>query len=82
MELQRELAYYNTIRPKLLEHHEGQFVLIKGTEFVGAFTKAEEAYEAGVKKFGNQPFLIKQVLREERIETLPSLTLGLIGARF
>jgi hypothetical protein len=81
MSLDQEVSYYESIKPKLLEHNEGQFVLIKGKELIGAFTKEGEAYEAGVKKFGNQPFLIKQVLPEDRTEILPALTLGLIRAR-
>ena len=61
-----------------LRHHEKQFVLIKGDQFAGAYTTEAEAYKAGLEKFGNQPFLIKQVLNEETVAHFPALILGLL----
>ena len=81
MALEREIAYFNSIKPKLLESQRGQFALVKGEELIGTFTKDQEAYEAGVKRFGKQAFLIKQILPEEPKETLPTLSAGLIRAR-
>ncbi len=81
MPLERELGYYTNHRDDLLQHYENQFVLIKEEELVGAFTTEAEAYQAGVQRFGNQPFLIKRVVRDEEIEHLPALSLGLLYAR-
>ena len=78
--LEREIEHFNSIRGKLLECNEGQYALIKGQELIGTFTKMEEAYEEGVKRFGTEPFLIKQILKEDPTETLPALSLGLLRA--
>jgi len=46
---------------------------------VDTFDTAENAYVAGVQKFGNVSFLIKQVLETDPVAHLPVLTLGLLG---
>ena len=75
-----ELAHFEKIKPELLQHYKGQFALIKSEELVGTFTKREEAYAAGVKRFGNVPMLIRQVLPEEPVQQIPALTHGLLNA--
>lgn len=80
MTLEKELKYFEEHKDELLKHYEGQFVLIKDDQLVGAFTTEEEAYQAGLEKFGNQPFLIKKVTKEEEVVQLPALTLGLLHA--
>jgi hypothetical protein len=80
MELQQELDFFNTYREKWVQEHKGKFALIKGTELIGAFDTAENAYVAGVERFGNVPFLIKQVLEKEPEGHIPALTSGLLRA--
>ncbi len=48
----------------------------------GAFTTDAEAYQAGLEKFGNQPFLIKQVLDGDDAIFYPALTAGLLHINF
>jgi len=79
--LDKELKFYRSQRDELLKHYENQFVLISGNELLGSFTTDLEAYEAGLKKVGNVPFLIKKVVRKESIEKAPALVLGLLNAR-
>ena len=81
MELERELRYFGTQRCRLLAHHKDQYALIKGDELIGAYTSFEDAFEAGVAKFGNKPFLIKQVLEKDQQIQFPALTAGLITAK-
>jgi hypothetical protein len=57
-------------------------VLIKGSGLVGAFTTDAEAYRAGVEQFGNEPFLIKQVVEDDGKVTYPALMVGVINAHF
>ncbi len=81
MVLERELAYFSAHKDELLENHEGQFVLVKDETLVGAFTTEKEAYEAGLERLGNQPFLIKRVVREEdETAHFPALVLGVLHA--
>jgi len=81
MILDQELKYFEDHKDELLKHYENQFVLIKDNSLVGAFTTEAEAHQAGIQKFGNQPFLIKKVVKEEEITHIPALTLGLLHAR-
>jgi len=81
MLLEKELAYYVSHRDELLQHYEDLYVLIKGEELVGAFTTEAEAYQAGVERFGDEPFLIKRVVANDEIEHIPALSLGLLHAR-
>jgi hypothetical protein len=79
--LQTELNFYNTKKEELLRLYKGQFVLIKGEQFIGAFTTDAEAYKAGLEQFGNHPFLIKQVLENDTKVSYPALTVGAINVR-
>lgn len=81
MPLERELRYYESIRNELLRNHEWKFALIMGESLVGTFDGAENAYAEGVKRFGTEPFLVKQILKEEPVESIPALTVGLMNAR-
>ena len=80
MVLETELAYYESVKDSLLQHHEGKCVLIVGRDQLGVFDQAEDAYRAGIEQRGNVPMLIKKVERTEEVETVPSMVLGLINA--
>lgn len=77
--LAKELRYFELNKKEWLKAYKEQFVLIKAQKLIGSFTTQEEAYKRGVEKFNNQPFLIKQVLEEEQIASVPALTIGLIN---
>jgi len=79
--LQTELEYFQKHKQEYLKLYKGQFVLIKGENFAGAFTTDAEAYKAGLEKFGNQPFLIKQVLDNDGTVSYPALTIGVLNVR-
>jgi hypothetical protein len=78
--LAEELAFYESQKAELLMAHQGRFVLIRGAELVGVYDQRTEAYAEGLKRFGNTAFLIKQVLPEDPIDTIPALHFGLIRA--
>jgi hypothetical protein len=80
--LQTELEYFQKHKQEYLKLYKGQFVLIKGKELSGAFTTEAEAYQAGLEKFGNEPFLIKQVLDNDGTVSYPALTVGMISVVF
>lgn len=70
-----------TTKRRALRLYKGQFVLIKGEKFIGAYTTDAEAYKAGLEQFGNHPFLIKQVLDNDTKVSYPALTVGAINMR-
>ena len=61
MELDTELKYYESQKANLLTAYKGQVVLIRGETLVGVFPTEEEAYQAGIRQFGNLPFFIVRV---------------------
>lgn len=76
--LSEELSFFEEKRAEWLQLYPGQFVLVKGRELVGTFTTFQEAYAEGVKRFGNVPMLIRQVLPNDPVEQAPALMHGLI----
>ena len=80
IELEAEYNYYKKHKEEWLKDRENQFVLIKGEEVIGFFVKFEDAFNEGIKKFGKPPFFIHQIAKEEPIEDIPALRLGIIHA--
>jgi hypothetical protein len=81
MPLEKELAFFENMKPELLKNHEGKFALIKGEDFLGAFDTPENAYEEGIKRFGRELFLVKRIAETEEVYRNQSLFIGLIHAR-
>jgi hypothetical protein len=81
MPLEKELAFFESKKDELFKVHPGKFALIHGEEFLGAFDTPENAYGAGVEKFGNGPFLVKRISPEPEVYRNQALMLGLMNAR-
>ena len=80
MALETESEFFEQHRAEWLGGYEGKFALIRGQELAGVFDTPEAAYEAGIEKWGNVPFLVKQILPEDRVEQAPALVYGLLHA--
>lgn len=78
--LKEEIEYFNSMLAEWLQHYEGQYALVKDHKLIGTFTTEVEAYKEGIKLFGNNPFLIKKIEKDEQLEKLPALTLGILRA--
>jgi hypothetical protein len=74
----QETIAFEKLKAELLKTCEGKFAVLKGDNFLGAFDTWLAAYQAGIKAWGNVPFLIKPVLEHEHTEFMPALVLGLI----
>ena len=71
-ELETEIAFYKETKPELLRAgHEGRIVLIRGREIIGFFGAKQEAYREGYQRFGNGPFLVRQIREIEPVEIVP-----------
>jgi hypothetical protein len=81
MALEKELARFESLKSDLLKNHGGKFVVIHGDDFIGAFDTAENAYSEGVKRFGQETFLVKKVTPLPEVFRNQALSLGLIHAR-
>ncbi len=62
---EKELAVYEAAKPGLVAHELGKFVLIRDGQVVNTFDAELDAIKAGYQKFGNVPFLVKQIVEVE-----------------
>lgn len=72
-----ERQYYVEHLSELLDHCRDRFVVIKGTEVVGAFDTLDEALREGTRRFGLASFLARRVEQTTPDASVPALTLGL-----
>ncbi len=78
--LQTEYQYYLRIKADLLKQYKGKFALIKKQELVGTFDTDQDAYNSGLDKFGNVPFLIIRIQETDESAWIPVLSMGLLNA--
>jgi len=78
--LVEEYEFYRNNRNELISKHNGKFALIKGRELVGVFDTDQDAYKAGLLRFGNVPFMIVRVQEGDEKNWIPILQLGLLNA--
>jgi len=69
MSLERELKTYEANKKKLLAEKRDRFVLIKEDKIISDFASYEDALADGYKRFGNQEFLVEQVLESRTINS-------------
>ena len=63
--LDQELATYQAQKDDLLGKARGKFVLIKNNQIIGIFDTKNDAIRQGYERFGNVPFLVKEILEFE-----------------
>lgn len=59
--LAQELATYERESGALQSSHAGKIVLIQGDTVVGTFATVHDAATDALRRFGNEPFLIRRV---------------------
>ena len=65
--LQQEYQYFLSHLDEFLLDHLNEFVLIKNDKIINFFKSYEEALKGGLTQFGNVPFFIKVVKKEEEV---------------
>ncbi len=65
--LEKEYKYFISHVGHLMPQHRDEFVLIKDRKIAGFYKSYEEALKAGLEQFGNVPFFIKAVKKEEEV---------------
>lgn len=70
--LSKELETYEKNKQELLKENRGKFVLIKGDNIINIFDTYADAVKVGIDKFGNSPFLVKQILEVELTQNFTS----------
>lgn len=60
--LEKELEVFNDVRNNLIaENPSGGYVVIKGDEVLGVWLSRVDALKQGIEKYGNVPFLVKNI---------------------
>jgi hypothetical protein len=66
LKLEEEQASFDRMLPEMMKAHRGQFVLMSGGKPVEFYTREEDAYRAGIERFGpDTTFLVQLVDRSE-----------------
>lgn len=60
--LKKELQTYEAKKSELIGKSKGKFVLIKGEQVVDVFDTEFDAIRQGYERFGNVPFLVKEIV--------------------
>ncbi len=61
MALETEIRAFEAKREELERLYNGKWVVFHGQEFIGAFDNLDAAAEQAIRRFGNGPYLIRQV---------------------
>lgn len=67
MKLKKEYETYKANLEKMFSEHPHEFVLIKEDKIIDFFKSYEDALKIGLEKFGNVPFLVKKIEKEEEL---------------
>jgi hypothetical protein len=74
--LATELDYFDRHRAELLGSAKGKFALIKEERLIDTFDSQDDAIRAGYRQFGNEPFLVKQIVAIDVPLNFTSFNLG------
>jgi hypothetical protein len=81
MAFEVEIDRYDELLPELLQSSHGKFVVIKDRELLGIFDSNDDAYEAGLNRYGLTGFLLRPVREKQQVVSLPALQLGILHGR-
>jgi hypothetical protein len=70
--LKEELQTYEAKKSELVAKSKGKFVLIKDNQVVDVFETQGDAIRQGYERFGNVPFLVKQIVEVETPQNFTS----------
>ena len=59
--LEEEITTYEKHKEQLVSKANNKFVLIKNSEIIEIYESRLDALKEGYKKFGKEPFLVKQI---------------------
>jgi hypothetical protein len=65
--LEEEVRYFYASKADLLRQFENRFVLIRSSRLEGVFGDEDAAIDEGIRRFGLESFLVKQVLTQEPV---------------
>lgn len=69
MAMSDDIAWFEQNRPMISSTYPGMYVIVKDKAVVGAYPDYASAYSAGTAMFGTEPFLVKEALASQPVET-------------
>ena len=70
--LATEIATYQDKKAELLEHNQGDWVVIHDTHVLGCYHTRKDAVNSGIKEYGNAAFLAREVQEQEPVRKVVS----------
>ncbi len=61
IELDRQIAAYEGMQEKLESEHFAKWVVFHDEQFIGAYQEIDDAAREAHRRFGDDPYLIRQV---------------------
>jgi len=81
-QIEREQDAFDRKLEEMLAQHDGEFVLFKNEQPVAFFATYDQAYRAGLERFGvDQTFLVSEVKRRESQTTSLAWEAGVMFQR-
>ena len=80
--LQQERKFFQEHQAEWQRIHPGKFVLVKGETLGGVFDSDATAVSEGIRRFGLEPFLVRNVEEKEEAIRIPALMFGLLHANY
>jgi hypothetical protein len=78
-----EYAAFEQVCTGMVPEHEGEYVVIRGTDVLGVYPTAVDAFEAGISKVGvDKPFLLERICTRQRAIHAPRYINGFVDAHF
>ena len=76
-----EYAAFEQVCTGMVPEHEGDYVVIRGTDILGVYPTAVDAFEAGISKVGvGKPFLLERICSRQTTVRAPRYVNGFVDA--
>ena len=79
--LDEQIAVYESMRDDLEREHMGEWVVVHGGVVAGYFETHWDAAEAAVQRFGDGPYLIREIGAPDALQIPAAVQFGLARGR-
>jgi hypothetical protein len=76
--LEEEIHYFQENQETWKSQYPGKFVLVKGSELIGAYDTMQIALDEGSRRFGLASYLIRRIGEVVEEISIPALTMGIL----
>ena len=79
--LDEQIAVYDSMREALEREHMGKWIVVHGGVVAGYFETHWDAAEAAVQRFGDGPYLIREIGAPDALQIPAAVQFGLARSR-